>query len=277
MGGLNKNPILFIVLGIALVLTGCTKSNTNKSENKTKTQQIEKGKLAPVDIKAEVKPKVDLLAQAKDTFQKNAIGSKEDNSRYWSRTTLIVKEGVKFNKIILKDKDSPQSAIFYANKANMKDLHGYALFDGANTFYEIRDFGKSTLKAFGKIQTIEKVDAVMDEVLNMVQQNKLEALQKFKPQAGCGSGWTEKVVPDHPMGRNYRPCCNVHDDCYENCSKSQGTCDKNFHKCLKGKSYTRVWGKSVCTYCWLAWSYYQAVNWFGGSAYRSAQSAKGCK
>ena len=33
----------------------------------------------------------------------------------------------------------------------------------------------------------------------------------------CGSGWTDKIIPDKPAGFDFTKCCVAHDKCYGNC------------------------------------------------------------
>lgn len=46
---------------------------------------------------------------------------------------------------------------------------------------------------------------------------------------GCGSGWNQPVVPDSPMGYEFKDACDKHDNCYSRCMKggtSFGTTEK---------------------------------------------------
>ena len=53
---------------------------------------------------------------------------------------------------------------------------------------------------------------------------------------GPGDGWGDWLVMDYPLGFNFKPCCNEHDDCYgckgKESGKSKRDCDMQFCKCL---------------------------------------------
>jgi len=45
---------------------------------------------------------------------------------------------------------------------------------------------------------------------------------------GCGSGWTDYIVPDNPLGYEFNGACDIHDKCYETCGDTKAICDLNF-------------------------------------------------
>lgn len=69
---------------------------------------------------------------------------------------------------------------------------------------------------------------------------------------GCGSGWNQPVVPDSPMGYEFKKACDEHDNCYSRCEKGgmnygnkvkcdqtpavrdarRGTCDEQFDQAI---------------------------------------------
>ncbi len=53
----------------------------------------------------------------------------------------------------------------------------------------------------------------------------------------CGSGWNEPFVPDNPSGFPFSGCCQVHDDCYEDCKNkpTKFECDFRFWDCMRKK------------------------------------------
>lgn len=53
---------------------------------------------------------------------------------------------------------------------------------------------------------------------------------------GCGSGFWDPVTPNNP-GFSFKGCCDVHDDCYEDCQRSptKFECDFRFWSCLMNK------------------------------------------
>jgi hypothetical protein len=95
----------------------------------------------------------------------------------------------------------------------------------------------------------------------------------FKPVTnGCGpqvalvGGAIQTVVSS--LKPSFVSCCNIHDICYQDCSKSQKACDDEFKTCLLGKC------SSVNLPCKLAGTaMYEAVNLFGKSSYDSGQKA----
>lgn len=95
---------------------------------------------------------------------------------------------------------------------------------------------------------------------------------------GCGSGITEKLVPDW----NMLPACTAHDNCYDTCGSTKANCDTTFYNNMKslcakkyaGTSVSKKAGLKVCNA--QAYIYYQAVAKFGGSPYKNAQAKKKC-
>lgn len=52
-----------------------------------------------------------------------------------------------------------------------------------------------------------------------------------KTPNGCGgqNGFASKAVPNRPFGvANFKPACDIHDNCYETCNSVKATCDTNF-------------------------------------------------
>jgi RHS repeat-associated protein len=82
----------------------------------------------------------------------------------------------------------------------------------------------------------------------------------------CGSGSTERLVPDNP-GYNFSPCCVLHDDCYASCICKE-TCDANFFSCML--SVCEHMGHGLLCAC-IAMNYYWAVRYLGDGAYMAAQ------
>lgn len=91
---------------------------------------------------------------------------------------------------------------------------------------------------------------------------------------GCGpktlkiSGAINSVI--ETLKPSFVSCCNEHDRCYSDCTKSQKTCDSEFKECLLSKC------SSLALHCKLAGNaMYEAVNLFGKPAYEDAQK-RGC-
>ncbi len=101
------------------------------------------------------------------------------------------------------------------------------------------------------------------------------ALTDFLGLRVCGSGGTEFLIPDEPMGNNFASCCIGHDACYDGCANGnanhKNVCDLKFGLCTVGKCETAgFFGKPLCL--GLAGIYTGAVFNFGGGAYESAQT-----
>ena len=62
----------------------------------------------------------------------------------------------------------------------------------------------------------------------------------------CGSGWNEPLVPDFPFGFLFSDCCEVHDDCYDDCRNkpTREKCDLDFAQCL-ASACQRLLGQSM--------------------------------
>jgi hypothetical protein len=86
-------------------------------------------------------------------------------------------------------------------------------------------------------------------------------------KGACGSGWTDKIVPDSIFGSDFTNCCVLHDECYDKC-RPKTDCDHEFWECTKDvcrpKSYIK---KRICFGA--SELYYNAVRDFGGGAYSS--------
>lgn len=94
----------------------------------------------------------------------------------------------------------------------------------------------------------------------------------------CGTGWTDRIVPDKPYGYDFTASCEWHDSCYEECGKSRSFCDIGFLRrmqeiCSK-YSNSPIRRKSGCMGA--ADTYYIAVVVFGKKPYCNAQYKSGC-
>lgn len=94
--------------------------------------------------------------------------------------------------------------------------------------------------------------------------------------AVCGSGSTERLVPDKP-GFNFARACKKHDACYGTCGTKQSACDRNFHqgmqKICKNRFDKYDPRERACLE--MANTYYSAVHRMGGDAHRKAQGKCG--
>lgn len=90
---------------------------------------------------------------------------------------------------------------------------------------------------------------------------------------GCGPQASRITGPLNSAVRNFQPefisCCNSHDKCYADCTKTRSSCDLAFKNCMLSKCDD--------TACRLAANtMYQAVNLFGTNPYNNAQQ-QACK
>jgi hypothetical protein len=94
--------------------------------------------------------------------------------------------------------------------------------------------------------------------------------ESHNPTNLCGSGMTNGVVPDQPLGVNAGPACGAHDSCYSS-STARQTCDGNLGRdiliqCLRQLPTFR----SLCAS--LSVIYYVGVRRGGGASYEGSGS-----
>jgi hypothetical protein len=96
---------------------------------------------------------------------------------------------------------------------------------------------------------------------------------------GCGpaDGLLRYVLPDFPMGANFRTGCRNHDLCYGRCGSDKGACDNRFHSemltaCQNKFRHGIVGGLGLAMCRTLAGDYWSAVVIGGQDAFASAQS-----
>ena len=87
----------------------------------------------------------------------------------------------------------------------------------------------------------------------------------------CGSGITDKIVPDKPAGFDFTSCCEGHDNCYGDCKNkpSKSSCDDAFWQCMLDKCIDDYSGSLGCSE--LAHLYYGAVNNHGQGPFDNAR------
>jgi RHS repeat-associated protein len=98
---------------------------------------------------------------------------------------------------------------------------------------------------------------------------------------GCGPNGQilEWLIPDSPLGFEFRGCCDDHDDCYANCEgPPRETCDSDFCGCLMVpcKRYAR--GQRIdCE--WLAGIYCDKAKKYGDKQFNASRikCRRGCK
>ncbi|RJR19142.1 MAG: hypothetical protein C4581_05430 [Nitrospiraceae bacterium] len=95
----------------------------------------------------------------------------------------------------------------------------------------------------------------------------------------CGSGWTDKIVPDSYGTFDFSISCQIHDDCYDKCGTSKLTCDFNFYNNMLQECRKLTWNPISQFSCLeTAAIYYGAVSSpLGWYAYNKAQKARCCK
>jgi hypothetical protein len=94
---------------------------------------------------------------------------------------------------------------------------------------------------------------------------------------GCGSESLD--VPDNPNvliegceAADFRPDCNVHDECYDTCGKSQQECDANFLRDMLATCQARCTSPSSVQLCSLnASAYFVGVSQVGETSWIPAQ------
>lgn len=98
--------------------------------------------------------------------------------------------------------------------------------------------------------------------------------------SACGSGWTERLVPNRWGNANFTPACRNHDDCYDTCGKSQAACDSQFASDLQRicrRAYNSPWHVLQRRACQgVAVTYAAAVMAAGAPFYIAAQRAQRC-
>jgi hypothetical protein len=103
---------------------------------------------------------------------------------------------------------------------------------------------------------------------------------------GCGDdSGLGRFVPNQPVGVDFRPVCDNHDECYGTLGESREHCDNVFRSALRAKCEktllrsaggifgTVVTGGQALTSCYgVAEAYYRSVIECGGTAYSKAQT-----
>ncbi len=90
----------------------------------------------------------------------------------------------------------------------------------------------------------------------------------------CGSGITEKIIPDKPFGFNFTSACQNHDNCYGTCGKSKAECDQQFLDDMLAICEAKYFSQHGCNNT--AYIYHGAVNNHGQGPYDQAQKDAGC-
>jgi hypothetical protein len=89
---------------------------------------------------------------------------------------------------------------------------------------------------------------------------------------GCGSGATEKLVPDW----NFGSCCDTHDRCYDDCGRKFEDCNSDFKGCMHNKCWDVLdgWTFWLAPACFGMADLYNAVV-SGGKGRDAFQEANG--
>ncbi|HEV8441136.1 MAG TPA: RHS repeat-associated core domain-containing protein [Methylomirabilota bacterium] len=105
--------------------------------------------------------------------------------------------------------------------------------------------------------------------------NPLMFMDPLGESAYCGSGWTSYFIPDSWYGLyDFSSACHTHDECYEQCGKSQKACDEEFLKNMEKECRRVTWWRTDCL--GTAKTYYLAVRNLGSTAYKNAQAGCQC-
>jgi len=99
-------------------------------------------------------------------------------------------------------------------------------------------------------------------------QNKVQDPDYEATTNGCGP----QSIPFTAPSISFEECCNAHDLCYADCSKTKRRCDDEFYTCTFCSCEDEYGGGIDATICEeLACLYYQAVDEFGCDAYETSQ------
>jgi RHS repeat-associated protein len=88
---------------------------------------------------------------------------------------------------------------------------------------------------------------------------------------GCGSGWTDHVIPDNYIAWDFSSACAAHDHCYSTCGSNKSSCDSTFRDDLYAECPS-WWLAPIRVACLAAADvYYLAVWGLGGTPFEQAQ------
>jgi RHS repeat-associated protein len=93
----------------------------------------------------------------------------------------------------------------------------------------------------------------------------------------CGSGLTERLVPDRPWGYNFTRACEIHDLCYDTCGMPKERCDSLFWMYMLSICASQSNNGKMYNCSYYGTLYYLAVLSLGEPAYKDAQSKCRCK
>ena len=97
--------------------------------------------------------------------------------------------------------------------------------------------------------------------------------QDYRPSKdcnGCGAGWSAKLIPNSIYGVSIRPACCIHDDRYEYglTIEDKDSADREFlNNMLRLIEVNDKWYYPTVLARRRALKYYEAVKYFGGTAY----------
>jgi RHS repeat-associated protein len=104
-----------------------------------------------------------------------------------------------------------------------------------------------------------------------VKQGRTTTQASPSTAGGCGSGWTNYVIPDNYIAWDFSSACAAHDHCYSTCGSSKGNCDSTFRSDLRA-SCPSWWTPVYRLACLNAADvYYLGVWGLGGGPFENAQ------
>jgi len=104
-----------------------------------------------------------------------------------------------------------------------------------------------------------------------VKQGRTTTQASPSTAGGCGSGWTNYVIPDNYIAWDFSSACAAHAHCYSTCGSSKGNCDSTFRSDLRA-SCPSWWTPVYRLACLNAADvYYLGVWGLGGGPFENAQ------
>jgi len=132
---------------------------------------------------------------------------------------------------------------YTANKGRYIQADPIGVEGGVNFYAYVKNNSVNNMDPSGLQSVVGITDIYSPQAANGMlqacyQQNCVPTHQPTPPN-GCGS---EKIhVPDHPLGFDFKPCCDVHDICYDTCQgPGKASCDADFGWCMYKKCWKEI-------------------------------------